>query len=282
MKKFRMPTAYTILFLLLVLVAAATWIIPAGAYERAGEEDAPVAGTYHEVERQPQGPGDVILASFQGFYDAVDVALFILMVGGFLGCGGPDKLMQALALSGVKDLTIICNDGGLPGGRLLGVQEIIHNGQVKHLIATHIGMNKEVGQMMNAGTMKVTLVPQGSLAEKIRAGGYGLGGVLTPTGVGTIIADGKETLTIEGRQYLLELPLHADFALCRASICDKFGNFSCAKATKNFNHVMAMAADTVILGAEKIVEIGEGDVDTFTTAGVYVNYIVGGEQPWQI
>ena len=205
-----------------------------------------------------------------------------VMVGGFLGCGGPDKLMHALALSGVKDLTIICNDGGLPGGRLLGVQELIHNGQVKHLIATHIGMNKEVGQMMNAGTMKVTLVPQGSLAEKIRAAGAGLGGVLTPTGVGTIIADGKETLTIEGRQYLLELPLHADFALCRASICDKFGNFSCAKATKNFNHVMAMAADTVILGAEKVVEIGEVDVDTFTTAGVYVNYIVGGEQPWQI
>ena len=205
-----------------------------------------------------------------------------VMVGGFLGCGGPDKLMHALALSGVKDLTIICNDGGLPGGRLLGVQEMIHNGQVKHLIATHIGMNKEVGQMMNAGTMKVTLVPQGSLAEKIRAAGAGLGGVLTPTGVGTIIADGKETLTIEGRQYLLELPLRADFALCRASICDKFGNFSCAKATKNFNHVMAMAADTVILGAEKVVEIGEVDVDTFTTAGVYVNYIVGGEQPWQI
>ena len=205
-----------------------------------------------------------------------------IMVGGFLGCGGPDKLMHALAESGVKDLTVICNDGGLPGGRLLGVQEIIHNGQVKHLIATHIGMNKEVGQMMNAGTMKVTLVPQGSLAEKIRAAGAGLGGVLTPTGVGTIIADGKETLTIEGKQYLLELPLHADYALCRASICDKFGNFICYKATKNFNHVMAMAADTVILGAEKVVEIGEVDVDTFTTAGVYVNYIVGGEQPWQI
>lgn len=205
-----------------------------------------------------------------------------VMVGGFLGCGGPDKLMHALALSGVKDLTIICNDGGLPGGRLLGVQELIHNGQVKHLIATHIGMNKEVGQMMNEGKLKVTLVPQGSLAEKIRAAGAGLGGVLTPTGVGTIIADGKETLTIEGKQYLLELPLHADYALCRASICDKFGNFSCYKATKNFNHVMAMAADTVILGAEKVVEIGEVDVDTFTTAGVYVNYIVGGEQPWQI
>ena len=106
--------------------------------------------------------------------------------------------------------------------------------------------------------------------------------MLTPTGVGTIIADGKETLTIDGREYLLELPLRADFALCRASICDKFGNFSCYKATKNFNHVMAMAADTVILGAEKVVEIGEVDVDTFTTAGVYVNYIVGGEQPWQI
>ena len=144
-----------------------------------------------------------------------------IMVGGFLGCGGPDKLMHALAESGVKDLTVICNDGGLPGGRLLGVQEIIHNGQVKHLIATHIGMNKEVGQMMNAGTMKVTLVPQGSLAEKIRAGGYGLGGVLTPTGLGTPVGVGaedasgtanKESIVIDGKEYLLERPLRADIA----------------------------------------------------------------------
>ena len=153
-----------------------------------------------------------------------------VMVGGFLGCGGPDKLMHALALSGVKDLTIICNDGGLPGGRLLGVQELIHNGQVKHLIATHIGMNKEVGQMMNAGTMKVTLVPQGSLAEKIRAGGYGLGGVLTPTGLGTPVGVGaedasgtgtKESITIDGKEYLLERPIRADVACIYGSVADK-------------------------------------------------------------
>ena len=155
-----------------------------------------------------------------------------IMVGGFLGCGAPDKLMHALSLSGVKDLTVICNDGGLPGGRLLGVQELIHDGQVKHLIATHIGMNKEVGQMMNEGTMKVTLVPQGSLAEKIRAGGYGLGGILTPTGLGTPVGVGsedakggeKESIVIDGKEFLLERPLRADIAFIYGSVADKYGN----------------------------------------------------------
>lgn len=209
-----------------------------------------------------------------------------VMVGGFLGTGTPEILIDALVEKGVKHLTVIANDGGLPasvtGTTDRGVAKLLSAGMIDHIIASHVGMNPIIGKGMNDGTLKCTLVPQGSLAEKIRAAGAGLGGVLTPTGVGTIIADGKETLTIQGREYLLELPLHADYALCRASICDKFGNFSCAKATKNFNHVMAMAADTVILGAEKVVEIGEVDVDTFTTAGVYVNYIVGGEQPWQI
>ena len=209
-----------------------------------------------------------------------------IMVGGFLGTGTPEILIDALVEKGVKHLTVIANDGGLPasvtGTTDRGVAKLLSAGMVDKMIASHVGMNPIIGKGMNEGTLECTLVPQGSLAEKIRAAGAGLGGVLTPTGVGTIIADGKETLTIDGKQYLLEKPLHADYALCRASICDKFGNFSCYKATKNFNHVMAMAADTVILGAEKVVEIGEVGVDTFTTAGVYVNYIVGGEQPWQI
>ncbi len=209
-----------------------------------------------------------------------------IMVAGFLGTGTPEVLIDALVKKGVKNLTIIANDAGLPasvtGTTDRGVAKLIAAGMVEHLIASHVGMNPAVGQGMNDGSLKCTLVPQGSLAEKIRAGGAGLGGVLTPTGVGTLVAEGKETLTIEGKQYLLELPLKADFALCRATICDKYGNFSCKKATKNFNHVMAMAAETVILASEEVVEVGAVDVDTFTTAGVYVNYIVEGEKPWQI
>ena len=206
-----------------------------------------------------------------------------IMVGGFLGCGGPDKVMHALAESGVKDLTVICNDGGLPGVRLLGVQELIHNGQVKHLIATHIGMNKEVGAMMNAGTMKVTLVPQGSLAEKIRAGGYGLGGVLTPTGLGTPVgvdsedaAGGtKESIVIDGKEYLLERPIRADFAFIYGSVADKYGNVKIHGTARNFNTVMATAADVVVCQADEVVEMI--DPDDVLIQGVLVDYIVGGK-----
>lgn len=206
-----------------------------------------------------------------------------IMVGGFLGCGGPDKVMHALAESGVKDLTVICNDGGLPGVRLLGVQELIHNGQVKHLIATHIGMNKEVGAMMNAGTMKVTLVPQGSLAEKIRAGGYGLGGVLTPTGLGTPVgvdsedaAGGtKESIVIDGKEYLLERPIRADFAFIYGSVADKYGNVKIHGTARNFNTVMATAADVVVCQADEVIEMI--DPDDVLIQGVLVDYIVGGK-----
>jgi len=206
-----------------------------------------------------------------------------IMVGGFLGCGGPDKLMHALAQSGVKDLTVICNDGGLPGGRLLGVQELIHNGQVKHLIATHIGMNKEVGQMMNEGTMKVTLVPQGSMAEKIRAGGFGLGAVLTPTGLGTPVGVGsedaaggtKESIVIDGKEFLIERPLHADVAFVYGSVADKYGNTKIHGTARNMNIVMASAADTVICQADELIEMM--DPDEVLIPGVLVDYIVGGK-----
>lgn len=224
-----------------------------------------------------------------------------IMVGGFLGTGTPEILIDALVKKGVKHLTVIANDGGLPaattGTTDRGVAKLLTAGMVDHIIASHVGMNPYIGEHMNDGTLRCTLFPQGTLAEKIRAGGVGLGGVLTPTGVGTLIETGekvstgvreisisekKEVLEIDGKKYLLEKPLKADYALCRATICDKYGNFACAKATKNFNHVMAQAAETVILASEEIVEIGAVDVDTFTTAGVYVDYIVGGEKPWQI
>ena len=202
-----------------------------------------------------------------------------IMFGDWHGELSAEEIITGLLEKGVKDIEAIAVSGGMPDQ---GVGRLINEHRVNKLITTHIGLNPVAGQQMFAGELEVEFVPQGTFAERVRCGGAGLGGVLTPTGIGTDVERGKQRLIIDGKEYLLELPLHADYALCRASICDKFGNFSCAKATKNFNHVMAMAADTVILGAEKVVEIGEVDVDTFTTAGVYVNYIVGGEQPWQI
>ncbi|MEG0392015.1 MAG: CoA transferase subunit A [Anaerovoracaceae bacterium] len=209
----------------------------------------------------------------------------VIMVGGFLGTGSPEILMDALIEKGPKHLTVICNDGGLPakdGKPARGVGKLLEAGMVDHLIASHVGMNPLVGQGMNDGTLKCTLVPQGTLAEQIRAAGAGLGGVLTPTGVGTIVAEGKETLTIDGKEYLLEKPMRADFALCRASECDDFGNFRCNLATKNFNGVMAMAADKVIIASEKIIKIGENHPDDFVVPGIFVDRIVGGEVPWLI
>ena len=208
-----------------------------------------------------------------------------IMIGGFLGTGTPEILIDALVETGVRHLNIIANDGGLPakdGSTARGIGKLLEKGMIDTIIASHVGMNPLIGKGMNDGSLKCTLVPQGSLAEKIRAGGAGLGGVLTPTGVGTIVADGKQVINIDGRDYLLEKPLKADFALIRASICDAYGNYSCALATKNFNYVMAMAANTVILASEQIVEVGAKHPDTFTMSGIFVDYIVGGEKPWQI
>ena len=205
-----------------------------------------------------------------------------VMVGGFLSCGGPNEVLHALAESGVKDLTIIANDGGLPS-LPHGLHELIHNGQVKHRYAAHIGMNKEVGQMMYDGTMNVTLVPQGSMAEKIRAAGAGLGGVLTPTGLGTPVGEGaedvgdakKEVITIDGKEFLLERPLHADVALIYGSVTDKYGNTKIHGTARNFNTVMATAADTVICQTNEIIDMM--DPDDVLIQGVLVDYIVGGK-----
>ncbi len=210
-----------------------------------------------------------------------------IMVGGFLGTGSPEILIDALVRKNVKNLTVIGNDGGLPKGALnnktaRGIGKLLEAGMVSKIIASHVGMNPLIGEGMNNGTIECVLVPQGTLADVIRAAGAGLGGVLTPTGVGTIVAEGKETLTIDGKEYLLEKPLHADFALIRASECDTFGNFRCNLATKNFNTTMATAASTVIMASEKINQVGKKDPDTYTVSGVYVDYVVGGEEKWQI
>ena len=206
-----------------------------------------------------------------------------IMVGGFMACGTPEILIDALVKKGVKNLTIICNDAGVPGR---GVGKLLSNGQIKTLIASHVGLNPEVAQRMNtdveADKLECILVPQGTLAERVRAGGAGIGGFLTPTGVGTIVADGKEVIHIDGRDYLLERPLKADFALIRGSVTDKFGNTTYNGTTRNFNPIMATAAEYVIVGACEVVEAGEIDPNNIVTSGIFVDAIVGGEKPWQI
>lgn len=194
-----------------------------------------------------------------------------VMVGGFMVCGTPELFMDALAERGVKDLTIICNDGGLPGK---GIGKLISNNQVKKLIASHVGLNPEVGQRMNNGTMAVELVPQGTLAERIRCGGAGIGGFLTPTGFGTVVQEGKQVIEVGGRPYLLELPLRADIALIGGHKADTMGNLVYRRSTRNFNPPMATAADTVIALVREVVEPGEIDPDFVHTPGIFIDYIV--------
>lgn len=196
-----------------------------------------------------------------------------IMVGGFLACGTPHKLIDALVEKGVKDLTLICNDSGFPE---LGAGKLVVNKQIKKLIASHVGTNPETGRQMNTGEMEVDLVPQGTLAERVRAGGSGLGGILTPTGVGTVIEEGKQKIEIDGKTYLLELPIRADVALIFGNTVDKYGNISYYGSTRNFNPLMAAAADLVIVEADKIVEVGEIDQNHVVTPGLFVNYIVDG------
>ena len=144
-----------------------------------------------------------------------------IMVGGFMVVGTPEFLIDELVKTGVKDLTIICNDAGLPGK---GVAKLISSGQVKTLIASHIGLNPEVGKLMSDGLMECILIPQGTLAERIRAGGAGLGGFLTPTGIGTIVEEGKQIINTNGKDFILELPLRADLAILEGTTVDEFGN----------------------------------------------------------
>lgn len=198
-----------------------------------------------------------------------------IMVGGFLGCKNPFRIVDAIVEKGIKDITLIANDTSFPE---VGIGKLVVNKQVKKLIASHIGTNKETGNQMNSGEMQVELVPQGTLAERIRAAGAGLGGILTPTGLGTIVADGKTIVEVDGKEYLLEKPLKADIALIVGVVVDKKGNVRYAKATRNFNPLMATAADIVIVEADKIVEAGEIDPDDVMTPGIFVDYIVGGSE----
>jgi acetate CoA/acetoacetate CoA-transferase alpha subunit len=205
------------------------------------------------------------------------------MVGGFMACGAPEILIDALVKKGVKNLTVISDDAGYPDR---GVGKLIAGGQVKTLLAGHVGLNPEVARRMNtdieAEKLECMLVPIGTIAERIRAGGVGLGGILTPTGVGTIVAEGKQIISVDGRDYLLEKPLRAEFALIRVSKIDHFGNAIFCGTTRNFNPIMAMAADYVIAGACEIVETGQIDPNDIHLSGIFVDAILGGEKPWRI
>lgn len=198
-----------------------------------------------------------------------------VMIGGFLANGTPEKLIDALIEKGVKNLTLICNDSGFPDR---GVGKMVVTKQFSRMIVSHVGTNPETANQMNSGETIVDLVPQGTLAERIRCAGAGLGGFYTPTGIGTEVEQGKEKKTIDGKEYIFELPLKADVALLFGSIVDKKGNIVYNKTMKNFNPVMATAADTVIVQADKIVEVGEIDPEQVMTPGIFVNYIVGGDK----
>ena len=198
-----------------------------------------------------------------------------IMVGGFLANGTPENIVDALVEKNVKNLTLICNDTGFPDK---GVGKLVVNKQFKKMIASHVGTNPETANQMNSGETEVVLTPQGTLAEKIRCGGNGLGGFYTPTGIGTEVAEGKEIKVINGKEYLFETPLRADVALLKASVVDKKGNMIFNKTMKNFNPMMATAADLVIVEADKIVEVGEIDPEHVMCSGIFVDYIVGGDK----
>lgn len=194
-----------------------------------------------------------------------------IMIGGFMATGAPERLIDLLIKKDIKDITLISTDTGSPGR---GSSRLIAEKRVKKLYASHIGTNPETGKQMNEGTLEVELVPQGSLAERIRSAGAGLGGVLTQTGLGTIVAENKRVIEVDGKQYLLEMPLKADLALIRGSKVDRRGNVFYSKTTQNFNPLMATAAETVVVEPEQIVELGDIESEAVHTPSLYIDYIL--------
>jgi acetate CoA/acetoacetate CoA-transferase alpha subunit len=194
-----------------------------------------------------------------------------LLIGGFMGVGTPERVVDEIVRQGKRDLTVIANDTAKPG---TGIGKLISAKLVRTAIVSHIGLNPETQQQMHSGDLDVELVPQGTLIERIRAGGFGLGGVLTPTGVGTIVEEGKRTIEVDGQSFLLETPLRGDFALVHAFLADYLGNLSYALTARNFNPIVAMAAATVIAGAEHIVPVGLIAPDHVVTPAPLVDYLV--------
>jgi acetate CoA/acetoacetate CoA-transferase alpha subunit len=194
-----------------------------------------------------------------------------LMIGGFMAVGTPERLLDEIVRQNKRNLTVIANDTAAPGQ---GIGKLIGARLVRKIIVSHIGLNPETQRQMMAGELEVELVPQGTLIERIRAGGYGLGGVLTPTGLGTPVEDGKQRVEVNGRTFLLEIALKADFALVQAFLADYLGNLSYALTARNFNPVMAMAADTVIASADNVVPVGVISPDHVVTPAPVVDYLV--------
>ncbi|WP_445500514.1 CoA transferase subunit A [Microvirga sp. G4-2] len=194
-----------------------------------------------------------------------------LMIGGFMGVGTPEPLVDELVRQKTGDLTVIANDTAAPG---IGIGKLVDAGLLRRAVVSHIGLNPETQRQMLAGSLQVDLVPQGTLAERIRAGGFGLGGILTATGIGTIAEEGKQRIAVDGRDYLLEPALRADFALVHAFIADYLGNLSYVLTARNFNPLMAMAADTVVVQAENIVPVGVVSPDHVMTPAPVVDYLI--------
>lgn len=194
-----------------------------------------------------------------------------VLIGGFMGVGSPHRLIDALVARGVTDLTVVANDTAMPGR---GIGKLVSAGCVAKAVASHIGLNPETQAKMIAGEMEVELVPQGTLVERIRAGGVGLGGVLTATGIGTPVEEGKQKVTVGGRDYLIEEPIHCDFALIGAHCADYKGNLSYQLTAHNFNPIMAMAADVVIAEPREILPVGAIPPDGVKTPGVLVDHLL--------
>jgi acetate CoA/acetoacetate CoA-transferase alpha subunit len=194
-----------------------------------------------------------------------------VMIGGFMGVGAPERLLDELVRQRKSNLFVIANDACTPGK---GIGKLVDAGLISRMIASHIGLNPQAQKQMLTKQMSIDLVPQGTFVERVRAGGCGLGGILTPTGVGTLVEEGKQKIEVGGKTYLLETALHADFALIHAFLADYQGNLQYALTARNFNPVMAMAADTVIVTAEHIVPVGVISPDHVVTPGPLVDYLV--------
>jgi len=194
-----------------------------------------------------------------------------VLVGGFMAVGSPHRLIDALVRRGARELTLIANDTAMPGK---GIGKLISAGAVRRLVTSHIGLNPETQAKMISGEVEVELVPQGTLVERIRAGGVGLGGVLTATGLGTPVEDGKRVIEVNGGRFLLETPLRGDFALIAARQADYLGNLQYSLTAHNFNPIMALAADTVIAEPDLIVPVGVIPPDFVKTPGVLVDHLL--------
>lgn len=194
-----------------------------------------------------------------------------LLIGGFMGVGSPHRLIDAIVARGTKDLTVVANDTAMPGR---GIGKLVTAGAISRVVASHIGLNPETQQKMISGEIDVDLVPQGTLVERIRAAGVGLGGILTPTGLGTMVEEGKQIITVKGQDFLLEEPIRADFALIAAHQADYVGNLEYSLTAHNFNPIMALAGETVIAEPQTIVPVGVISPDSVKTPGILVDHLL--------